>query len=266
MLTGDVASKRPTPTVYQSAGSESDSDGYVNARKNIPSKAQKRRQMLIAAGELPPSTAEVRFSSRSRPQVVNYNEEEEDDFEDDDDEKTPDYGYVETVEDTGPAIDKVLDHRPKEGVGKLPLKMHQVSDADLLQTWRSARLISRTSSTWCVPALPTPLRNLLTASQIKWQGKAHYHSTWEPYEVASGYKGYRKLDNYFKGPVMTDIHYIHRKHIDPEEYEQYVVTREAERQSQADFHIVERVIGARDGEEETEYYVKCKHGPSITRN
>jgi hypothetical protein len=49
-----------------------------------------------------------------------------------------------------------------------------------------------------------------------------------------------------------------RKKIDPEEYEQHLVARESERQSQADFHVVERVIGIRDGDEETEYFVKCK--------
>lgn len=93
--------------------------------------------------------------------------------------------------------------------------------------------------------------------QIKWQDKAHYHSTWESYETASSFKGYRKLDNYFKGPVMADMHFIARKKIDPEEYEQHMVAREAERDSQLDFHAVERVIGAREGEEETEYFVKC---------
>jgi len=48
-----------------------------------------------------------------------------------------------------------------------------------------------------------------------------------------------------------------RKDYEPEEYEQYMVQREAERESQMDFHVVERVIGSRKGEEETEYYVKC---------
>ena len=40
-----------------------------------------------------------------------------------------------------------------------------------------------------------------------------------------------------------------------------MVARESERESQRDFHIVERVIGTRDGEDETEYFVKCKHHP-----
>lgn len=38
-----------------------------------------------------------------------------------------------------------------------------------------------------------------------------------------------------------------------------MVARESERESQRDFHVVERVIDSRDGEDETEYMVKCEH-------
>lgn len=103
-----------------------------------------------------------------------------------------------------------------------------------------------------------PKALIYQAPQIKWQDKAHFHSTWESYETASSFKGHRKLDNYFKGSVLADMHFIARKKVEPEEYEQHMVAREAERESQLDFHIVERVIGARDGDEETEYFVKCK--------
>ena len=50
-------------------------------------------------------------------QVTTYNEDEEEDpFEEDEDDMTPNnYAYIE---DTGPAIDKVLDHRPKKDIGK----------------------------------------------------------------------------------------------------------------------------------------------------
>jgi chromodomain-helicase-DNA-binding protein 1 len=48
--------------------------------------------------------------------VTNYNEEGEDEFEESEDETTPNYWAV-AEEDTGPIIDKILDHRPKEGTG-----------------------------------------------------------------------------------------------------------------------------------------------------
>ena len=74
---------------------------------------------MVAAGRLPPSQAEVRFSSRRTKQVTNYNEDEEDQFEEDiDDDELPDY-YSTVVEDTGPVIDKVVDYRLKESLSML---------------------------------------------------------------------------------------------------------------------------------------------------
>jgi hypothetical protein len=112
-----IASNQATP-VHMSTNSDSDSDGYVGAKKNAPTKKQKQRQLLIANGRLPPSQAEVRFSSRRSKQVTNYNEDEEDPFvEDEDENMTPNY-WATTVEDAGPTIDKILDHRPADESGK----------------------------------------------------------------------------------------------------------------------------------------------------
>ncbi|KAF1837555.1 hypothetical protein BDW02DRAFT_565846 [Decorospora gaudefroyi] len=216
-------SNQPTP-VYRSAGSDSESDGYVGARRNIPTKKQRQRQHAVAAGREPPSQAEVRFSARRTVQVANYNEEEdEDEFAEEDDEMTPNY-WANATEHTGPVIDKILDHRPKEGTEVEP-HYAQKTEFEYL---------------------------------VKWQDKAHYHSTWEDYQTASAHKGSRKLDNYFKGPVMSDMYYHSRKRTEPEEFEQHMVAREAERESQLDFHVVERVIDSQDGEDETEYFVKWK--------
>ncbi|KAH5233598.1 hypothetical protein HBI62_043920 [Parastagonospora nodorum] len=216
------ASNQPTP-VYRPAGSDSESDGYVNAKKNIPTKKERHRQLLVAEGRLPPSQAEVRFSARRSAQVTNYNEEGEDEFEESDDGQTPNY-WAAAEEDTGPIIDKILDHRPKDGTELDPFYA-QKKDFEYL---------------------------------IKWQDKAHYHSTWEDYQTAASHKGWRKLDNYFKGPIMTEMYYHGRKKKEPEEFEQHMVAREAERESQLDFHVVERVIDSQHGEDETEYLVKWK--------
>jgi len=59
---------------------------------------------------------------------------------------------------------------------------------------------------------------------------------------------------------MSDMYYHARKKQEPEEFEQHMVAREAERESQLDFHVVERVIDSRDGEDDTDYFVKCKSG------
>lgn len=58
---------------------------------------------------------------------------------------------------------------------------------------------------------------------------------------------------------MPDMHVHARKKYDPEEFEQHMVAREAQRESLLDFHVIERVIGSREGDEETEYYIKCKY-------
>jgi chromodomain-helicase-DNA-binding protein 1 len=63
---------------------------------------------------------------------------------------------------------------------------------------------------------------------------------------------------------MSDMYYHGRKKSEPEEFEQHMVAREAERESQLDFHVVERVIDSKDGEDETEYLVKCKPSLAFT--
>ncbi|KAF1915035.1 hypothetical protein BDU57DRAFT_410203, partial [Ampelomyces quisqualis] len=88
ILTFLPVSNQPTP-VFHATGSDSESDGYVNAKKNIPTRKERQRQLLVAEGRLPPSQAEVRFSARRSAQVTNYNEEREDSFEEEEDDMTP---------------------------------------------------------------------------------------------------------------------------------------------------------------------------------
>jgi chromodomain-helicase-DNA-binding protein 1 len=93
--------------------------------------------------------------------------------------------------------------------------------------------------------------------QIKWQGKAHYHATWEEFETVSAYRGFRKLENYFRKIIIEETHFkVHQKD-DPDDYDKYKIDREKVREAILDFQQVERVIGTRQGDEETEYYVKC---------
>ena len=93
--------------------------------------------------------------------------------------------------------------------------------------------------------------------QIKWQGKAHYHATWEEFETVSAYRGFRKLENYFRKIIIEEMHFkVHQKD-DPDDYDKYKIDREKVGEAIFDFQQVERVIGTRQGDEETEYYVKC---------
>lgn len=49
---------------------------------------------------------------------------------------------------------------------------------------------------------------------------------------------------------------MHQKD-DPDDYDKYKIDREKVREAILDFQQVERVIGTHQGDEETEYYVKC---------
>lgn len=80
----------------------------------------------------------------------------------------------------------------------------------------------------------------------------------------TSYKGIRKVDNYFKTVVLVDMYYTSRKKQEPEEYEQHMVARMAERESQLDYHVADKIIDTRHGEDETEYFVKCKIQPLPT--
>lgn len=136
---------------------------------------------------------------------------------------TPNY-WAAAPEEAGPAIDRVLDYRAKDGTELDPYSVNK-KDFEYL---------------------------------IKWQDKAHYHSTWEEYETIASCKGYRKLDNFFKTIVMPAMYIHSRKEQEPEEFEQHMVAREAERENLKDFNVVERVIDRRYGDEGEEVYVKWK--------
>jgi chromodomain-helicase-DNA-binding protein 1 len=114
----------------------------------MPTKKQRQRQAAVAAGHLPPSQAEVRFSARRTAQVANYNEEEdEDEFEEDEDDATPNY-WAPEPEETGPIIDKILDHRPKAGTGTTYRHSRVLSVVNIIQKSIHITLRRRTLSTW----------------------------------------------------------------------------------------------------------------------
>ncbi|KAF2842224.1 chromodomain helicase-like protein [Patellaria atrata CBS 101060] len=216
-------SQRPTPALPSSTGSDSDSEGYVGARRNAPTKKQKRRQLQVAAGLAPPSQAEVRFSTRRAAKVANYNEDDGDSFEEDEAYATPNYASY-AVDDTTPAIDIVLHHRPKD----------TYTDEEVEPTKHDLEFL------------------------IKWQDRAHYHATWETWENLTSYRGFRRLENYFRKIALRDWQMRHSPEVPPEEKEKWILDRETIADSVLENQQIERVIGTRDGDEGTEYYVKWK--------
>lgn len=186
---------------------------------------KQRRHLLQSGASSIPTHAEVRFSTRKAAKISNYNEDDDDMFNEDEAEMlTPNYWAVGADENV-PAIDAVLNHRLKVGVSK---------------------------------DLSNPGKDDFEY-HIKWQGKAHYHATWETNSALAAYRGIRRLENYFRKIVLEDIRMVHDNEIPPEEKEKWSLDRERDADALNDYMRVERVIGAREGEDaETEYFVKWK--------
>lgn len=109
----------PKPTVASRASSaveESEDDTYGGQRGRTFAKKHRRRLQAATSGTGTPDLSEVRFSTRRAAKVTNYNEDDGLNLSEEDTENlTPSYWTY--TEDTGWAIDVVLNHRLKEGAG-----------------------------------------------------------------------------------------------------------------------------------------------------
>lgn len=216
-----VASNRQSSTRQPTASaSDSGSDTYGGPRGRDLAKKHRRR-LQGASSRDTPTMSEVRFSTRRAAKVATYNEEDGEDFEEDEsDNLTP--SYWATAEDTSPAIDIVLNHRLLDGKDTKTPNKH---DYEFF---------------------------------IKWQGQAHYHATWEPWSVLASYRGYRRLENYYRKIVQEEQLLTQDPDVAPEEREKWILDRETYLDALEDYMKVERVIGSRDGDEEMEYFVKWR--------
>jgi chromodomain-helicase-DNA-binding protein 1 len=214
-----AASKRGTPA-RQTSADDSDSDTYGGAKARSFQKKARRQQELQPALAL----GGKRWSSRRAAQVsVGAYQESDVDEDEGEDEATPNY-WAADVEDNSPYIDKILRHRPKEGVELTP-------DA------------TRHDFEY----------------YIKWRGKSHLHNTWETTETVAGFRGFRRLENYYKKMVEYELDLkFGGDEISPEQREQWSLDREREEDALEDFTKVERVVHERDGDDGREYYVKWK--------
>lgn len=249
-----VASARTTPA-HESSESESDSDAYATSRRRAA--ASKKGKRLQSDGTLVPPPQ--RFSERRAAKVANYNEDDE--FSDEEEEATPN-GWYWAADDTTPGIDLVMDARLKEGSGTgTRLINRHVEQPRLIEYFleSKAKPTKYDYEFWVSGQLYQDVfcgRIADKALQIKWQDKAHYHSTWDTWDTLAQYKGYRRLENFWRGFVD-----FQDKFNDPdypgEDKEQAYIVRQKEIERLGDCMFIDRVIDARDGEEETEYQVLC---------
>lgn len=167
---------------------------------------------------------EKRWSNRRAAQVTAGAYQESDVDDDESELLTPADQWQYVGEDTTPYIDLVLKHRLKEG-------------ADI-----KSETLGRDDFEYF----------------IKWQGTSHYHATWETTTSLTGYRGFRRVENYYRRVILEDIYMARAEDVAPEEKERWMLDRERDSDALDDYTKVERVIGVRDGEEGTEYFVKWK--------
>ncbi|KAK0364071.1 ATP-dependent DNA helicase Hrp3 [Friedmanniomyces endolithicus] len=203
-----------------SHNSDSDPDTYGGQRGKAFRKKQRRMLQVAASGRDTPNMGEVRFSSRRGAKVTTYNEDDGLNFSEEETDLTP--AYYLTYEDEGHAIDVVLNHRLKEGVAPTSNDKHDFE------------------------------------FHIKWQGLSHYHATWESWDTLATYKGFRRLENYFRKTVKLELSLTQDVDVVAEDREKYNLDREAYLDALNEHTQVERVIGSRTEEGQTQYYVKWK--------
>lgn len=215
-------SKRNTPMTTSLSSDESEPEAYggVRARKAVK---QHRRQMLESGNTS--AFAEKRWNSRRAAQVTAgaYQESDPEEFEEE--SETP-QNWVDGAQVATASVDAVLKHKLKDGVDS--------NDED----------ITKDDFEY----------------YIKWQGKSHYHATWETTTSLAGFGGIRRVENYFRKVIEVDL-YVNREGQDvpPEDKEKWMLDKERDEDALLDYTQVDRVIGTRNNDEgETEYYVKWK--------
>jgi len=213
------ASKRGTPA-RQSAAEDSDVDTYGGARARSLIKKARRQQTQPQSAQL---YAEKRWSNRRAAQAVRTYEESDID-EEDESELTPNYWAGGDYADDQDYIEKVVGHRLQEGRELTPDATRDDFEYN-----------------------------------IKWQGKSYLHNTWDILETLRGYRGIRKLENYYKRTVEYEIDLkFAGDEIPPETREQYMLDKERDQDALEDYTKVERVVAQRSGEDGREYFIKWK--------
>lgn len=173
---------------------------------------KKHRRRLNESG-LTPTYGEKRWNSRRAAQVsAGAYQESDAELEDESEMMTPNYWVGDTEENT-PYIDVVLSHRLKDGKSSTEENLTR-DDYEYY---------------------------------IKWQGKSHYHATWETTTSLTGYRGFRRLENYYRKVVEEELHMARNTDVTPEEKEKWMLDREKVADALLDYTKVERVIGMRDG-------------------
>ncbi|KAJ1843735.1 ATP-dependent DNA helicase Hrp3, partial [Coemansia sp. RSA 486] len=80
---------------------------------------------------------------------------------------------------------------------------------------------------------------------IKWKGWSYRHATWDTATFLKDYKGYKKVENYFKSTVLVDSAIRNDPDTTREDIEQLDINREMERDTLRDYTKIERIVATR---------------------
>lgn len=109
--TGNNSSIQPSSDEDQS----DEDDVYGGAKGRTFAKKHRRQKQASASGAGTPQLGEVRFSTRQAAKITNYNEEDDYGLSEEDTETVTPNNWV--VEQTGPSVDTVLNHKLVDGAG-----------------------------------------------------------------------------------------------------------------------------------------------------
>ncbi|KAI4193274.1 MAG: hypothetical protein LQ346_003969 [Caloplaca aetnensis] len=194
----------PSDASPSDSGSEHSSPRRSRPRTDVPKK--RHRRLVPSAAARPPVHVDVRFApTRQAAKVSNYNEDDDDMF---DDEEDMQYQWVDAPDGNIPQVDCILRHRLRTDTSK------EASDLDKQDF----------------------------DYYVKWQGKAHFHATWEPYGSLVECRGHRKAENYFKKVILEDLKLDRDEEMSLEEKETRLLRRETDADAVDDYTKVERVI------------------------
>ncbi|KAJ1979278.1 ATP-dependent DNA helicase Hrp3 [Dimargaris verticillata] len=80
---------------------------------------------------------------------------------------------------------------------------------------------------------------------VKWQHWSHWYATWEQFSFLEQSKGAKKLSNYIKNVVEPEVQFRADPDVTAEEIDQANIQKELERDNQANYQQLERVIACR---------------------
>ncbi|KAJ2386987.1 ATP-dependent DNA helicase Hrp3, partial [Coemansia sp. RSA 2611] len=80
---------------------------------------------------------------------------------------------------------------------------------------------------------------------VKWKGWSYRHATWDTAAFLKDYKGFKKVENYFKSVVLMDNAIRNDPEASREDIEQLDINREMERDTLRDYTKIERIVATR---------------------